>query len=82
MKASKFHTDMLCISGLCIGETCETCFRTSFNFSFLCFLRDEGDRGTEYAMAKIFFAAANFKNASAFGVKRFGVLTQTLKRFT
>ena len=43
---------------------------------------DGGDRGTEYAMAKIFFAAANFKNASAFGVKRFGVLTQTLKRFT
>jgi hypothetical protein len=43
---------------------------------------DGGDREIEHAVAKIFFAAANFKNASAFGVKRFGVSSKTLNRFT
>jgi hypothetical protein len=38
-------------------------------------------RRTEHAAAKFYFAAANFKNASAFGVKRLGVLPQASKRF-
>jgi hypothetical protein len=61
---------------------CVKKYIVSLFFRSYAFPSDGGDRGTEYAAAKIFFAAANFKNASAFGVKRFGVLTQTLKRFT
>jgi hypothetical protein len=50
-------------------------------FSPVLFLSGRKTRGTEHAVAKIFFAIANFKNAEAFGVKRLNVLPQTLRRF-
>jgi hypothetical protein len=50
-------------------------------FSPVLFLSGRKTRGTEHAVAKIFFAIANLKNAEAFGVKRFGVLIETSKHF-
>ena len=63
-----------------------TSFRSEWQWgltdiSFPLLIPSRNKRSTEHAAAKFYFAAANFKNASAFGVKRLGVLIETSKSF-
>jgi hypothetical protein len=72
---------VLWINQLSPSDFFEGCFSFLLFFSFLFFPSDRDERRTEYAAAKFYFAAANLKNASAFGVKRLGVLIEMSKRF-